>query len=59
MKNSDIYLFADDTTICKGIYKSDHCDELQNEVQQMASWTGGTLLKFHPEYANPINENWE
>ena len=49
VSNSDIYLFADDTKIFKGIFTSEDCNDLQDDLDAMHKWTDTSLLKFHPD----------
>ena len=48
-ENSQVYLFADDTKIFKGIYKNEDCEKLQEDIRKMEEWTKKWLLRFHPE----------
>lgn len=45
---SDICLFADDVKLYKGISSIAHHDELQADVNRLASWTQKALLRFNP-----------
>ena len=43
------YLFADDTKIFKEIRSMDDIENLQNDLDQLQSWSDKWLLKFHPD----------
>ena len=49
VKNSEIYLFADDTKVFKGIFTQDDTTGLQKDLDAMHNWTETSLLKFHPD----------
>lgn len=47
--SSQLYLFADDTKIFKEITCVQDCEQLQQDIDKMYSWTANSLLKFHPD----------
>ena len=48
VEDSDSYLFADGTTLFKGIFSGEDCAQLQLDLDRMYEWTNTSLLKFHP-----------
>ena len=44
---SKAYLFADDTKLYKAIYKHSDTDELQTDIDILASWSDKQLMKFN------------
>ena len=46
---SEPYLYADDTKICKEIYKTRDCEDLQKDMHLMHAWSEKWILKFHPD----------
>ena len=49
IQQSDVYLFADDTKVFKGILEEGDCNILQHDLNSMYEWTANSLLKFHPD----------
>ena len=49
IRNSEIYLFADDLKIFKGISSVNDCTLLQDDITHAYEWTKTSLLKFHPQ----------
>ena len=49
VKESGVYLFADDTKVFKAIYNEENCKDLQKDLDNMFEWTSHSLLKFHPD----------
>ncbi len=45
---SQIYLFADDTKIYKGISNQEDSEQLQDDLNKLQMWSKKWLLKFHP-----------
>ena len=48
-KDSNIYLFADDMNIFKGIYNNDDMHKLQDDMDRTFECTQTSLLRFHPD----------
>ena len=46
--NSNILLFADDTKLYKEIHSATDKEEIQQDIDNMISWSRRWLLKFHP-----------
>lgn len=46
---SDIYLFADDTNIFKIIEKPEDRSILQEDLDNLNTWSEDWLLRFHPD----------
>ena len=46
---SEMFLFADDTKIYRGIFEGTDCEKLQMDIYIMNAWSEKWLLKFHPE----------
>ena len=49
VKDSDAYLFADDTKMSKGIYEKNDESKLQNDLNSVNGWTEESQLGLHPE----------
>eukprot|EP00794_Sanderia_malayensis_P012191 gene12191-13447_t len=49
MKDSETYLYADDTKIFRGIYTLEDCEKLQDDLDRAHDWTTESLMKFHPQ----------
>lgn len=49
IKNSSIFLYADDTKLFKEIKCKEDCEALQEDLQRMEGWSRKWLLKFHPQ----------
>ena len=49
VKDCEVFLFADDTKMFKGILKHDDCAKLQNNINCLYDWTTHSLLKFHTD----------
>ena len=47
--NSELFLFADDTKIFKGIFNQEDCTLLQQDLDRIQKWTNNSLLQFHPD----------
>ena len=47
--NSELFLFADDTKIFKGIFNQEDCTLLQQDLDRIQEWTNSSLLQFHPD----------
>ena len=48
VRDSEVYLYADDTKVFKEIFKEEDCDKLQADIDNLIHWTDSSLLKFHP-----------
>lgn len=48
-RNSEVFLFADDTKVFKQIKSADDAPKLQEDINRMLDWTKDSLLEFHPE----------
>ena len=49
IKNSHIFLFADDMKLFNPIYNEDNCNILQKDLTSAEKWSETSLLKFHPD----------
>ena len=49
IKHSEVYLFADDTKLFRGIYNPSDCVLLQEDINNISEWSDNSLLKFHPD----------
>lgn len=49
INESEIYLYADDTKIFRCIKEQEDCLKLQQDVQEIYSWSEKWLLSFHPD----------
>ena len=49
IKNSHIFLFADDMKLFNPIYNEESCNNLQKDLTSAEKWTETSLLKFHPD----------
>ena len=49
IRDSEIFLFADDTKAFKAIFEERDCVCLQRDINRMFDWTPDSLLKFHPD----------
>ena len=49
ISESDMFLFADDLKLFKGIFKMEDCHKLQQDLEQVHEWTDKSLLRFHPD----------
>ena len=49
VEHSEVYLFADDTKIFKGIFSDKDKYDLQSDLDQMQVWSEKSLLLFHPD----------
>ena len=47
--SSQVFLFADDAKVFKSILKPEDQSLLQADIDRLYSWTGHSLLEFHPE----------
>ena len=48
VRDSEVYLLADDIKVFKGVFKDEDCDKLQVDIDNIIHWTDNSLLKFHP-----------
>ena len=49
IKDSHIFLFADDMKLFNRIYNEENCNNLQKDLTSAEKWSETSLLKFHPE----------
>ena len=49
IKDSHIFLFADDMKLFKPIYNEENCNNLQKGLTSAEKWSETSLLKFHPD----------
>ena len=49
IQHSEIYMYADDTKLFKEIKNQEDCEELQQDLQRLETWSQKWLLKFHPQ----------
>ena len=55
IKDSHIFLFADDMKLFNPIYNEENCNNLQKGLTSAEKWSETSLLKFHPDkYCNMI-----
>ena len=61
IKNSDIFLFADDNKLFRDIYSDSDALLLQGDIEKMYSWSTNSLLHFHLDkcYSTNICSNSE
>ena len=48
IKESEVYIFADDTKLWKGIFSDQDCVLLQSDIHNATSWSDDSQLRFHP-----------
>ena len=49
IKDSEAFMFADDTKIFKGIFKPEDCELLQGDIENAKKWSDDSKLRFHPD----------
>ena len=49
IKDSHIFLFADDMKLFNPIYNEENCNNLQKDLTSAEKWSETSLLKFHPD----------
>ena len=49
IKDSHIFLFADDMKLFNPIYNKENCNNLQKDLTSAEKWSETSLLKFHPD----------
>ena len=47
--DSEVYMFADDTKMFKGIFGKDDELKLQQDLNQIHNWSQVSLMQYHPE----------
>lgn len=47
--DSDVYMFADDTKLYRSIETTDDIDTVQNDINNLFTWSEKWLLRFHPD----------
>ena len=47
--DSEVYMFADDTKMFKGIFGKDDELKLQQDLNQIHNWSQDSLMQYHPE----------
>ena len=47
--DSEVYMFADDTKMFKGIFGEDDELKLQQDLNQIHNWSQDSLMQYHPE----------
>ena len=49
VRDSEVFLFADDTKVFRRIKAAEDTPKLQEDINRMLDWTKDSLLEFHPE----------
>ena len=49
VKDSEVYLYADDMKIFREVNSVEDCHKLQGDLDNLFDWTKESLLKFHPD----------
>ena len=49
IKDSDAFMFADDTKLSKGIFCPQDCMLLQGDIDNASGWSDESHLNFHPD----------
>ena len=47
--DSEVYMFADDTNMFKGIFGEDDELKLQQDLNQIHNWSQDSLMQYHPD----------